>query len=581
MSALAAVRRRLAPSVALILAATLAAGYLLLDQVANPSSASAATVTPAQAVVAAMQPGWNLGNTFDAIGADETAWGNPVVTQALLANIKAQGFKSIRIPASWGQHEGAAPDYTIDPTFLSRVEQVVDWALADHLYVVVNVHHDSWQWVTTMPTQHDAVLAQFTATWTQLADRFKNKSSRLVLESITEQGFTGSSGDDQSYSLLNELNTTFYRVVRGSGGANATRYLVLPTLYDNGDQARLDALTTTITALNDPRLIATIHFYGYWPFSANVAGTTTFDATTQKDLTDTLDRAYTTFVAKGIPVIIGEYGLLGFDQGLGAIEQGESFKFFEYFGYYARTKGITTMLWDNGQHFARTALVWKDPALFAQIKSSWTTRSGTASTDQLFVNKTSGPVARTVTLNLNGTTFTGLRQGSAKLVRGRDYTLAGDQLTVPAATLARLSAAGTYGVDATLSATFSRGVPWTFNVITYDAPALSSTTGTTSGFVIPTAFNGDQLATMEAAYTDGSGAGPQSWTTYKQYGAAYQPGYSAGTITLPAGFFAETNDGTVNLTFHFWSGTTVTYTLVKSGTTVTGTAGTTALPTSP
>jgi hypothetical protein len=31
------------------------------------------------------------------------------------------------------------------------------------------------------------------------------------------------------------------------------------------------------------------------------------------------------------------------------------------------------------------------------------------------------------------------------------------------------------------------------------------------------------------------------------------------------------NDGTVNLTFHFWSGETKTYTLTKTGTTVTGT----------
>src|SRR5690242_5205272 len=81
--------------------------------------------------VAAMQPGWNLGNTFDAIGADETAWGNPRVTPEFLRALRAQGFKSIRIPVSWGQHEGAAPDYAIDAAFLARVKQVVDWALAD------------------------------------------------------------------------------------------------------------------------------------------------------------------------------------------------------------------------------------------------------------------------------------------------------------------------------------------------------------------------------------------------------------------------------------------------------------------
>src|SRR5438445_11464425 len=125
---------------------------------AGGASAAADSARPLSALsaVAAMQPGWNLGNTFDAIGTDETAWGNPRVTQPFLEGLRAQGFKSIRIPVTWGQHEGAAPHYTIDPVFLARVKQVVDWALADHFYVLTNIHHDSWQWITTLPTQHDA-----------------------------------------------------------------------------------------------------------------------------------------------------------------------------------------------------------------------------------------------------------------------------------------------------------------------------------------------------------------------------------------------------------------------------------------
>ena len=31
-------------------------------------------------------------------------------------------------------------------------------------------------------------------------------------------------------------------------------------------------------ALNDSNLIATVHFYGFWPFSVNIAGYTRFDA---------------------------------------------------------------------------------------------------------------------------------------------------------------------------------------------------------------------------------------------------------------------------------------------------------------
>ena len=37
--------------------------------------------------VAAMQPGYNVGNSLDAIPT-ETSWGNPPISQALLAKIK-------------------------------------------------------------------------------------------------------------------------------------------------------------------------------------------------------------------------------------------------------------------------------------------------------------------------------------------------------------------------------------------------------------------------------------------------------------------------------------------------------------
>ena len=127
------------------------------------------------AAVAAMQPGWNLGNSLDATGADETSWGNPRVTQALLDNIKAQGFKSIRIPVTWGQHQGGAPNYTIDAAYLNRVKEVVDWALADGFYVMINIHHDSWQWINDdagrpRPTCSTAT----TRLWTQLAAAFRD-----------------------------------------------------------------------------------------------------------------------------------------------------------------------------------------------------------------------------------------------------------------------------------------------------------------------------------------------------------------------------------------------------------------------
>ncbi|MFI7624288.1 cellulase family glycosylhydrolase [Micromonospora echinofusca] len=523
------------------------------------------------AYVAAMQPGWNLGNTFDAVGSDETAWGNPRVTQAQLDAVRAQGFNSIRIPVTWSNHHGPAPAYTIDAAWLNRIKEVVGWALDDGFYVMINIHHDSWQWINAMPTDRSTVLNRYNALWTQLAAAFRDASPKLHFESVNEPQFANSSGDAQNAQLLHELNASFHRIVRASGGNNATRMLVLPTLHTSADQARVDELADTFTQLGDRNLIATVHFYGYWPFSVNVAGGTRFDATAQKDLTDAFDRVHNAFVARGIPVVIGEYGLLGFDRHTGTIQQGEKLKFFEFLGWYARTKKITTQLWDNGQHFDRTALRWKDPELFAQIRSSWTTRSGTASSDQVYVPRTGSVAARSLTLNPNDTTFQGLYQGGTALVRGSDYTVSGNQLTLTASALTRLVGNRAYGVNATLQARFSAGVPWRIDVVTYDPPVLSNATGNTTSFAVPTQFRGDQLATMEARYADGRNAGPHDWTPFKEFDVAFAPDYPGNRITLTEAFFAAVDDGArVTLTFHFWSGTTVTYHVTRSGGSVTG-----------
>ncbi|MCW6004204.1 cellulase family glycosylhydrolase [Micromonospora sp. CPCC 205371] len=539
-----------------------------------PTSVPPTTPPPAgnaMAAVAAMQPGWNLGNSFDAVGADETAWGNPRVTEALLDNIRAQGFNSIRIPVTWSNHHGAAPSYTIDAAWLSRVKEVVNWALADGFYVMINIHHDSWQWINTMPTDRTNVLNRYNALWTQLAAAFRDSSSKLVFESVNEPQFTGASNEAQSITLLNELNTSFRTIVRQSGGGNASRLLVIPTLHTSADAARVDPALSWFTSTNDANLIATVHYYGYWPFSVNVAGGTRFDSTVQSDLTGAFDRVYNAFVSRNIPVIIGEYGLLGFDRHTGTIEQGEKLKFFEFFGYYARSRQLTTMLWDNGQHFGRTSFQWSDPELIAQIKSSWTTRSGTASSDQVYVPRTGSITSKSLTLNLNGTSFQRLSQGSTNLANGTDYTVSGNALTLTASAVTRLVGNRAYGVNANIQAHFSTGVPWRISIITFDPPVVSNATGTTSSFAVPTQFRGDQLATMEAKYADGTGAGPHNWTTFKEFDVAFAPDYTANTITLTSAFFAEVNDGArVTLTFHFWSGTTLTYYVTKSGSNVTG-----------
>lgn len=553
---------------------SLAIVVALLAAVVPNAALAAAPPSAMQSYVEAMQPGWNLGNSLDAVGADETAWGNPRITKELIQNIAAQGYKSIRIPVTWDSHIGAAPNYQIEAAYLNRVQEVVQWALDANLYVMINVHHDSWLWISKMESQHDQVLARYNAIWTQIANKFKNSPSKLMFESVNEPRFTdgGTTDEAKQQKMLDELNVSFFNIVRNSGGQNATRPLVLSTLEASPTQERMTALYNTMTKLNDKNLIATVHFYGFWPFSVNIAGYTKFDAETQNDITTTFDNVYNTFVAKGIPVVVGEYGLLGFDKNTGVIEQGEKLKFFEFFAQYVKQKSISTMLWDNGQHFNRTSFKWSDPDLFNMIKASWTGRSSTASSDLIHVKQGTAVKDTSLQLNLNGNTLTSLSVNGTTLKSGTDYTLNGSTLTFKASQLTKLTSSGKLGVNATIVAKFNRGADWKFNVVLYNTPKLSSTTGTTSSFAIPTAFNGDQLATMEAVYVNGGNAGPHNWTSFKAFETTFSPAYSEGKIKLQQAFFNEVNDATVTLKFHFWSGEIVNYTIKKSGLTVTGTA---------
>ncbi len=566
-----------AASLTLLTGAAIGAGAVpATAQTAQDTATLPAPDNPTMDAVADMQPSWNLGNTLDAIP-DETSWGNPLVTKQLFDTLRADGFRSVRIPVTWSSHQSATAPYTIDATWMARVKQVVDWALEDGLYVDMNVHHDSWQWIANMTTDHDNVLARFDATWTQIATAFKDEPRKLMFESVNEPQFYNATAA-QDTQFMDELNTAFFTIVRHSGGKNGSRLLILPTLGCTPDQNLMDVLSAEMASLHDPNLIATVHYYSFWPFSVNIAGFTTFNAQTQQDMLDVFSRAYDTFVSKGIPVYMGEYGTLSYPdytKPYNTVEPGEALKYFELLGYEARINHVTTALWDAGSFVNRNTFQPRDPELFSLIQSSWKTRSGTAASDQLFVPK-SGPVtAQTIGLNLNGTTFKGLSAGGWTLVKGRDYAINGDQLTLTAATVARLAGSQAYGVDSTLAVRFSTGVPWNINVITYGPVTQVNATGdTTNALTIPTQFNGDVLATMEAKYADGSGAGPASWTTYQQFGYAFTPDSVGNAITMTPAFLNAINDGVpVTLTFYFWSGAKTTYTVIRSGTAVTGSTG--------
>lgn len=544
---------------------------VLLAVVVQPipvEAVSTSNKSPMQEYVETLGPGWNLGNTFEASG-EETSWGNPPTTKALIDQIAAEGYKSIRIPITWKHRMGDAPDYVIQQEFMARIQEVVDWSLEAKLHVMINLHHDS-HWIMNMETEHDEVVARFNAAWTQIAGHFKNYPDTLMFESINEPRYSDDWSKDtpEYFTMLDELNVSFHKIVRGSGGKNSKRPLVLSTLTAAPTEARLLELSKTISKLQDDRLIATFHYYGYYPFSVNL-GATIFDDTAREDLIQAFDRAYEIFTAKGIPVIVGEFGLLGFDKSLETVQHGEVLKFFEYIIHYANEKKMPLLLWDNGQHFDRRSFKWVDEELHQVMKQGWKGRSSNAESDSIYIRKNAELQDTALSLNLNGNTFTDLLAGGQALVKGTDYELAGEQLILKSALLTRLITEE-YGLNATLTAVFSTGADWSIKLIHYDTPSLKSSQGPQGIFTLPVQFNGDNLATLEAVYTGGGNAGPNDWTPFKEYFRHFYPDYKTGEIKFTDEFWSEVRDGEVQFKMHFRSGEVIPYTITKDGYSIVG-----------
>ncbi|MDI9414369.1 MAG: X2-like carbohydrate binding domain-containing protein, partial [Bacillota bacterium] len=294
-------------------------------------------------------------------------------------------------------------------------------------------------------------------------------------------------------------------------------------------------------------------------------------STAKVDLTATLDRAYNTFVKNGVPVIIGEFGLLGFDKDLGTIQRGELLKFFEYLTYHAQERELPLMLWDNGQHFQRRLGRWIDQTFYEVIMTEKGVRSSYTDTDSVFLKKGAEIKDRHLLLELNGNELLSITLDGRELEKGVDWDIAFGRLALKAQFLERFNL-DEYGVVGTLKCQFSAGVPWEIYIISHDTPVLEAVESARNRFRIPVQFKGDLLATMEAVYEKGGNAGPADWTSYKEFGSSFKPLYEQNSIELPAAFFKDIKDGVpVKLKFHFWSGERVEYTVTKNKMQVIGT----------
>ena len=311
--------------------------------------------------------GWNLGNSLDATGwgaGSETSWGNPVTTKALILKVKEAGFDAVRIPTTWYNHVDS--DFNIDESWLDRVQEVVDYAYDEGMYVILNSHHENWN--EPYESNLKAASNKMKKLWTQIASRFEKYGERLIFEGMNEPRWTNTQyewngGNAEGWRIVNELNKVFVKAVRATGGNNRYRALMVPTYAASA--SALDGFTVP----TDDSIIVSIHAYSPYNFAMNANGTTTFDADNADwnntgELVWLANKLYDDFISKGVGVIIGECG---------TVNKNNLSARLNWAGYFPKVfgeKGIPIFLWDNNAYGSgaetfgmlhRNTLTWEYP----------------------------------------------------------------------------------------------------------------------------------------------------------------------------------------------------------------------------
>lgn len=296
-------------------------------------------------ITAAMGAGWNLGNTMDATGitadtlADETNWGNPRTTQAIVDAVKQAGFTSLRLPVSWDDHVSGS-GWVIHKAWLDRVEEIAGYALASGMTVIVNIHHNGGWEAPTLANEARAadVLAKL---WPQIAQRFEKYDHRVVFETMNEPRVSVAGVDDwwgkpEYYDVLNRLNVVALNAIRATGGNNLRRLVMLPGYAATATAEQTNALVLP----KDKHIAVSVHAYTPYDFALNQKGGAVFSG--QAELDKMFTRLNRKFIQAGTPVVMGEWAST--DKNNGA----ERVKHAAYFARAARVAGIPAFWWDNG-----------------------------------------------------------------------------------------------------------------------------------------------------------------------------------------------------------------------------------------
>ena len=301
--------------------------------------------------------GINLGNSLDCFDdkitglAIEMAWMNPYTTREMIDMYAKAGFDILRVPVTWSSHMGPAPEWTVDPAWMARVKEIVDWGLEAGMTVMLNTHHD-FDWMRQELSLLVDWLPRYRSLWQQIAREFENYGDELILQGSNEPNLMGGencawgSGTRNVRAAINVMNHTFVRTVREMGGNNATRWLAIPNL---AARPFPDCMKDMIMPKDD-KLIYTIHSYvpDRFVFQRNdQKDTAIFDEKARDEVREMFEDIKHWAVPHGLPIMMTEWGAVAKRLPNGLLNDAERIEFSKEFLKCANEMDIPCVWWDN------------------------------------------------------------------------------------------------------------------------------------------------------------------------------------------------------------------------------------------
>lgn len=231
----------------------------------------------------------NLGAAMEA--PVEGDWGY-TIEEAHLARIAEAGFDTIRLPVRFSAHWDGE---RLSPRILARTDQVIAWAQAQGLNVILDLHH--FREMAFNPASQADDLIKI---WRSLAEHYRGAPESLMFELFNEPN--GAFTTERAVPLFQQITAMIREthpdrwIITGGGNWNAL-----------DEMLRLPA--------PGPRDVRTFHYYEPWTFTHQQAAYLADPppATTWGSVEDraqlAADMARAT-MAEG-PVFLGEFGVYG------------------------------------------------------------------------------------------------------------------------------------------------------------------------------------------------------------------------------------------------------------------------------